>query len=260
MKIATLILSILFSINIGYSQSDLVLPQDSIVKIKKQERKKANEFIIKTVGKETFYSYFKPERVEFFKKADSIKLNCTYNCFFVFLKYIGKSRSYVDIEDRSFLISNASDFNYSIISYNLNIRGFSTEESSRIYIIHDVNKDSCYFYQPEIIPPFILKRDTNNFITNEQLLKIIQQKYSKRATWKKLAWKSNTKICYFPKRNIYIFDVEIRIKTSKILNYIKYKRLVVNAYTGEVLGIKKYKRPRLVQVGLLYPDNEESID
>ncbi len=238
----------------------MVLPQDSIVKIKKQERKKANEFIFKTVGKEAFYSYFKPERVNFFKKAESEISKSTNKYFFRFFKYSGKSHPNVSIIDSNFLIAYASDFNYSIISYNLIIRGFSTEENSRIYIIHDVKKDSCYFYQPEIIPQFILKKDTNNFITNEQLLKIIQQKYSKRATWEKLAWKSNTKICYFPKRNIYVFDVEIIIRTSKIWNYIKYKRLIVNAYTGEILGIKKYKRPRLVQLGLLYRDDEKQID
>jgi len=262
MKRILLLFSLFLLINIGYCQKDSVLTKDSISKIKKIERKKANDFIINAFGKEAFDNYFRIGRVEFYKKTHTElpEKNIHFLSYFVTYKYIGGMYNVSIDVDSSLILSSISDYNYSIISYNLHIRGFETDEESKVYVIHDKLKDSCFFYNQEVIPPFLLQRDTNNFISNEQLLKIIQKEYSRKATWNNLSQKYSAKIDYFPIHNTYVYNIKIILKESKLRNYVKYKVLIIDAYNGKIMKKFIYKEPRIIDTGRIFIDNKVNIE
>jgi len=122
-----------------------------------------------------------------------------------------------------------------MVSYNLQIRGFYTDKYSRIYLVYNSLKDSCYFYQPTKIPHFILNKDTNNFIPNEKLLEIIKQSYHKKITWEKFLNKHSIYIKYSSKFNTYVFDIHIYLKINRKGLIKKIRNIVIDAYTGKVL-------------------------
>jgi hypothetical protein len=238
MKPILLLFSLFLLFNVGYCQKDSVLTKDSISKIKKLERKKANDFIIKTFGKEAFDNYFNIERVGFYKTPNPQELEQYKNCKEVWpflCSYDFNHQSFFKKYDRKFINTSLSNYDYVIFSYNLTIRGFSTDELSRIYLVHDILNDSFYFYQPERIPPFIMNKNTNNFITNELLLKIIQGYYSRLSTWKKVDEKTDITLRYSSKCNIYVFEIKKVLKKGRKGLIKKYRNIIVDAYNGDIV-------------------------
>lgn len=230
--------SLFLLINVGYCQKDSILTKDSISKIKKLEWKKANNFIIKTVGKEAFDNYFEPNRVQFYKTPNSQELEQYENCKGVWpflCLYDFNHQSFFEKDDRKYMNTSVSNYNYVITSYNLIIRGFSTDELSQIYLVHDILKDSPFFYQPERIPPFIMNKSTNNFITNELLLEIIQGYYSRLSTWKKVNEKAIITFRYSSKCNIYVFEINIILKKDRKDNIKKFRNIIMDAYNGNIV-------------------------
>jgi hypothetical protein len=265
-KILTLILSILFSISFGFGQNYYKINKDSIPKIRKHELDKANEFVIKTVGKEAFDSYFKSKKIGLYQKIDSTFLIQNSDAldfsFFSFYSFSNRLRSSRKDIDSNFVLADILDCTHSIISYSLNIRGYNTGSFQFVYVIHDLKMDSCYFYKPERIPPFILKRDTNNFISNKQILEIVKQSISKKAIVRFFYYKSYFygEIHYFPKHNTYIFQITVILKRSKIRNFIKYKILIIDAYSGKLYGDFNFKNPLKIDCENIKPDKEYFID
>ncbi len=238
MKRILLIFSLFLLVNVGYCQKDSTLTKDSISKIKKMERKKANDFIINIVGKEAFGNYFKPNRVDFYKTPNSQELEHYENCKGVWpflCLYDFNHQSFFEKDDRKYMNTSSPNYNYIISSYNLTIRGFSTDELSHIYVVHDILKDSLYFYQPERIPPFIMNKSTNNFITNELLLNIIQSYYTRLSTWKKVNEKTEITFRYSSKCNIYVFEILIILKKDRKGNIKKFRNIIIDAYNGNIV-------------------------
>jgi len=238
MKQILLLLSIFLPILTGYCQKDSILTKDSISKIKKLEREKANDFIINAFGKEAFDNYFKPNRVDFYKTPNSQELEQYKNCKGVWpflCLYDFYHQYFAEKDDRKYMNTSLSNYNYVISSYNLTLRGFSTDELSQIYLIHDIYKDSLFFYQPERIPPFIMNKNPNNFITNELLLKIVQGHYSRLSTWKKINEKTEITFRYSSKCDIYVFEIIIILKKDRQGNIKKLRDLIIDAYNGNIV-------------------------
>lgn len=238
MKNLSLILFILFSLNFGFSQNELSLSQDSIVKFKKQERIKANTFIINTIGKNKFYKYFNLVRVDFYKTPTPLELEENVNSQFYseFLcVYDFDHKSITKKEDLRFLKATDLNYNYLIITYNLSIRGFDMDQFSQIHLVHDVRNDSLYFSQPERIPSFILNNDSSIFIPNDILLNLIQGYYPKLSNWKKINEKTRIRNRYSSKCKKYVFDVSIILKRTKKGQIKKVRQLIIDSLNGNVL-------------------------